>query len=137
MVASLPSLPATAIAVVVQRSTKNPQQLQIAVSAQIPRKRTSTDDRICYNLQYWLFWDDKRNVSLLDALLTRLAPLSAVHLACTERAEVSWLYVCCFHSMRGYAIFYSTASSLLPFWGCFHFQLAAQKGWIISRRKEG
>ena len=87
MVAS--SLPATAIAVVVQRSNKNPQQLQIAVSAQIPLKRTSADDPICYKLQYWLFWDDKRSVSLLDALLTRLAPLSAVHLACTERAEVS------------------------------------------------
>ncbi len=83
------SLPATAIAVVVQRSTKNPQQLHIAVSAQIPRKRTSSDDPICYSLQHWLFWDDKRNVSLLDALLTRLAPLSVVHLACTERAEVS------------------------------------------------
>jgi hypothetical protein len=86
------SVPATAIAVVVQRSTKNPQQLQIAVSGQIPRKRMSADDSICYKLQYWLFWDDKRNFSHLDALLTRLAPLNAVHLACTERAEVS-----CFH----------------------------------------
>ena len=83
------SLPATAIAVVIQRSSKNPQQIQVAVSAQIPRKRTSADDPICHKLQYWSFWDDKRNVSLLDALLTRLAPLSVIHLACTERSEVS------------------------------------------------
>ena len=86
------SLPATAIAIVVQRSTKNPQQVQIAVSAQIPRKRTHAEDSICHKLQHWLFWDDKRNFSHLDSLLTRLAPLSVVHLSCTERAEVSLLY---------------------------------------------
>jgi hypothetical protein len=82
------SLPSTAIAVVVQRSPKNPQQLQFAVSAQIPRKRTSAEDTVQYKLQHWLFWDDKRNFSHFDSLLTRLAPLSVVHLGCTERAEV-------------------------------------------------
>jgi hypothetical protein len=82
------SLPATAIAVVLQRSPKNPQQLQFAVSAQIPRKRTSAEDTVQYTLQHWLFWDDKRNFSHFDSLLTRLAPLSVVHLGCTERAQV-------------------------------------------------
>jgi len=81
------SLPATAIAVVVKRSQKDTQKLQFGLSAQIPRKRTHADDRIQYTLQHWLFWDDARNFSHFDSLLTRLAPLSIVHLACTERAE--------------------------------------------------
>jgi hypothetical protein len=45
-------------------------------------------DRIQHCIQFWSFYEDKRNFSHLDALLTRLAPLSVVHLACTERAEV-------------------------------------------------
>lgn len=83
------SLAATAIAVVVKRSQKDTQKLQFGLSAQIPRKRTQMDDRIQYTLQHWSFWDDARNFSHFDSLLTRLAPLSIVHLACTERAEVS------------------------------------------------
>jgi hypothetical protein len=123
------SLPATAISVVVQRSTANPQQLQIAVSAQIPRKRTSADDSICYKLQYWLFWDDKRNFSHLDSLLTRLAPLNVVHLACTERAEVSVVAV----------VAKTTTRELLDSnpYHCLCICIAPQEGCLRRRRTQG
>lgn len=61
----------------------------MAVSALIPRKRTHAKDPISSTLEHYLFWDDKRSCTHLDSLLTRLAPLSVVHLASTERAEVS------------------------------------------------
>jgi len=84
---SFESPAATAIAVVVKRSQKDTQKVQFGLSAQIPRKRTHADDRVQHTLQHWLFWDDARNFSHLDTLLTRLAPLSIVHLASTERTE--------------------------------------------------
>jgi hypothetical protein len=77
---------ATAVSIVVEH--KPNQQLQIAVSALVPRKRTGADDAVTSKLVHYLFWDDKRYCTHLDALLTRLAPLSVVHLASTERAEV-------------------------------------------------
>ena len=74
----------TAVSIVVQQKQ---QELRIAVSAMVPRKRTSVQDPIQWTLQHYLFWDHS-TCTHLDALLTRLAPLSVVHLGCTERAEV-------------------------------------------------
>jgi hypothetical protein len=76
---------ATAISIVVDSKGN---QLQVAVSALVPRKRTGVEDAVTSKLVHYLFWDDKRYCTHLDALLTRLAPLSIVHLASTERAEV-------------------------------------------------
>jgi len=80
---------ATAVSIVVDSSSNKQQQLRVALSALVPRKRTHAKDPIQWTLQHYLFWDDKRYCSHLDSLLTRLAPLSVVHLASTERAEVS------------------------------------------------
>ena len=62
------------------------------MAAQIPRKRSSWKDPIQHTLRYWSFLDDRRSFSHLDALLTRVAPLSVLHLGCTEKMEVrkSW-----------------------------------------------
>lgn len=62
------------------------------MAAQIPRKRSSWQDPIQHTLRYWSFLDDRRSFSHLDALLTRVAPLSVLHLGCTEKMEVreSW-----------------------------------------------
>jgi hypothetical protein len=81
----------TAVAIVVDTSsTTHQQQLRMAVAALLPRKRTHAKDPISMELQHYLFWDDKRVCTHLDSLLTRLAPLSVVHLASNERrAQVS------------------------------------------------
>lgn len=78
---------ATAVSIVVDSSSKQ-QQLRMAVSALVPRKRTHAEDPIQHTLKHYVFWDDKRYCTHLDSLLTRLAPLSVVHLGSTERAEV-------------------------------------------------
>jgi hypothetical protein len=78
----------TAVAIVVDTTSSTcPQQrqLRMAVAALIPRKRTHAKDPISMELQHYLFWDDKRVCTHLDSLLTRLAPLSVVHLGSTER----------------------------------------------------
>lgn len=80
-------LPVTAISVVVHRDAKS--QLRFSVAAQVPRKRMDADDTVSSTLRTFLFWDDKRNFSHFDSLLTQLAPVNVVHLACTEKAEVS------------------------------------------------
>jgi len=82
-----PGLPATAIAVVVSRGKH--ASLEICLAAQIPLKRQRVDDTIQYSIQHFEFMEDKRSLTHLDALLGRLAPLSCVHLGCTEKAEVS------------------------------------------------
>lgn len=85
---------ATAVSIVVDSSSSSKQQqLRVAVSALVPRKRTHAKDPIQQTLQHYLFWDDKRYCTHLDSLLTRLAPLSVVHLASTEKAEVSAVIV--------------------------------------------
>lgn len=99
---------ATAVSIVVEH--KPNQQLQIAVSALVPRKRTGADDAVTSKLVHYLFWDDKRYCTHLDALLTRLAPLSVVHLASTERAEVSLLLLV--HFVRCQAVFFSPYPSI-------------------------
>jgi hypothetical protein len=89
-------LPSTAIAIVVSRgkqttATTTRSSLEISLAAQIPLKRQHVDDTIQYMIQHYDFMDDKRSLTHLDALLGRLAPLSCVHLGCTEKAEVSEL----------------------------------------------
>jgi len=80
---------ATAVSIVVDSASNKQQQLRVGVSALVPRKRTHAKDPIQSTLKHYLFWDDKRHCTHLDSLLTRLAPLSVVHLASTEKAEVS------------------------------------------------
>jgi hypothetical protein len=90
----------TAVAIVVDTTSSTctqQRQLRMAVAALVPRKRTHAKDPISMELQHYLFWDDKRVCTHLDSLLTRLAPLSVVHLASTERrAQVSnvYIYIC-------------------------------------------
>jgi hypothetical protein len=83
----------TAVAIVVDTTSSTctqQRQLRMAVAALVPRKRTHAKDPISMELQHYLFWDDKRVCTHLDSLLTRLAPLSVVHLGSTERrAQVS------------------------------------------------
>lgn len=87
----------TAVSIVVDSSSNKQQQLQVAVTAMVPRRRTHATDPLQWTLQHYLFWDDKRYCTHLDSLLTRLAPLSVVHLASTERAEVSSLMLSLFY----------------------------------------
>lgn len=70
------------------KSSSHSPQVRIGVAAKIPRSRTGPGDKLEWTLQHWMFWDDRRQYTHLDALLTRLAPLSVVHLSCTERAQV-------------------------------------------------
>mmetsp|Transcript_7713 Transcript_7713/g.11036 ORF Transcript_7713/g.11036 Transcript_7713/m.11036 type:complete len:922 (-) Transcript_7713:55-2820(-) len=88
------SLPATtAVAILLARSaggktaSADAGTARIAVSARIPRKRTHNQDPIQSTLKHWVFLDDKRLFTNVDALLTRLAPIRVVHVACTESAE--------------------------------------------------
>jgi len=80
-------LPATAIAVVVSRGKHT--SLEISVAAQIPVKRKHVNDTVQFVLEHYEFMEDRRYLSHLDALLGRLAPLSCIHLGCTETAEPS------------------------------------------------
>lgn len=63
--------------------------VRLAVVARIPRKRLDCTDHIKYTLKYFSFLDDRRRFTNLDALLTRLSPISVVHLSATESAQVS------------------------------------------------
>lgn len=81
------TIPATAIAIVVARGKH--ATLEISVAAQIPLKRQHVKDIIQFEIQHFEFMDDKRSLSHLDALISRMAPLSCIHLGCTEKAEVS------------------------------------------------
>jgi hypothetical protein len=63
--------------------------VRLAVVARIPRKRLDCTDSVKYTLQYFSFLDDRRRFTNLDALLTRLSPVSVVHLSSIESAEVS------------------------------------------------
>eukprot|EP00586_Coscinodiscus_wailesii_P004047 CAMPEP_0172488912 /NCGR_PEP_ID=MMETSP1066-20121228/18624_1 /TAXON_ID=671091 /ORGANISM="Coscinodiscus wailesii, Strain CCMP2513" /LENGTH=824 /DNA_ID=CAMNT_0013256417 /DNA_START=47 /DNA_END=2521 /DNA_ORIENTATION=+ len=87
-----PLSPATTSAAIVisRRGLKNTSQsccYAIALAAIIPRKRTGLDDNIIHNLTYYSFLDDKHSFHNLDSLLTRLSPLSVVHISCTESAD--------------------------------------------------
>lgn len=88
-------LPATAVAVLISRSTggkngsANAGTARLAVAARIPRKRQHSEDPVQSTLQHWSFLDDKRLFTHLDSLLTRLAPIRIVHVACTESSAPS------------------------------------------------
>lgn len=62
--------------------------VRMAVAARIPRKRADCTDPVKYAIQYFNFLDDRRRFTNFDALLTRLSPVSVVHLSCNESAEV-------------------------------------------------
>ena len=58
-------------------------EYQVVVWANRPRYRQSLEDRWRNTLTYYTFYDDKR-FTHLDSLLTQLAPLMVLHIACTE-----------------------------------------------------
>jgi len=64
-------------------------QCQVSVAVRVPRKRHGLGDPIQNTLKCYLFLDDTRLFSNLDALFTRFPSLGNVYIACTEAAEVS------------------------------------------------
>lgn len=52
--------------------------------ARQPHKRIHVDDVMRYKLTYFTFLDDRRSFANVDALLTRLAPVGTIYVACTE-----------------------------------------------------
>ncbi|KAL7540395.1 hypothetical protein ACHAXR_010075, partial [Thalassiosira sp. AJA248-18] len=68
-------------------STQDSSTAKLAVVARSPHKRSEIDDIIRYNLQYFTFLDDRRSFANVDALLTRLAPVGSVYVACTESPD--------------------------------------------------
>jgi len=61
---------------------------QVVVWANQPRNRQTTQDPWRNTLTYFAFLDDKRFTSL-DSLLTQLAPISLLHVVCTENQNSS------------------------------------------------
>ena len=55
--------------------------------ARLPHKRYNIDDTTRYKLEYFTFLDDRRSFANVDALLTRLAPVGTVYVACTESPD--------------------------------------------------
>jgi len=70
------------------QTKKCPSIVRVAVAARIPRKRTDCDDVTQHTIKYFTFWDDSRMFTNIDSLLTQLSPISEVHLASTESAEI-------------------------------------------------
>lgn len=68
-------------------STQDSATAKLAVLARSPHKRSGLDDKIRHRLQYFTFFDDRRSFANVDALLTRLAPVGAIYVACTESTE--------------------------------------------------
>jgi hypothetical protein len=91
--------PAATVAVLLSRSTDSSTAkskssttapVKLAVAVRLPRKRVDGHkDKVCFTLQHYVFLDDQRRFTNLDALLTRLGSVDCVHVACTESAEVS------------------------------------------------
>ena len=94
--------PAATVAVLLSRSTDSSTAasgkarssttapVQLAVAVRLPRKRVDGHgDRVCFTLEHYVFLDDRRRFTNLDALLTRLGNVDCVHVACTESADVS------------------------------------------------
>lgn len=61
---------------------------EIVVWANRPRNRQGVEDKWQNTLMYYSFFDDKR-FTHLDSLLTQLAPMSVIHVACTEKCDSS------------------------------------------------
>lgn len=107
--------PAATVAVLLSRSTDSSTAsgkskssttapVKLAVAVRLPRKRVDGHtDKVCYTLQHYVFLDDRRRFTNLDALLTRVGKVDCVHVACTESADVSSS---------------TTVSSVLPCFGC-------------------
>eukprot|EP00579_Thalassiosira_antarctica_P010231 CAMPEP_0201910000 /NCGR_PEP_ID=MMETSP0903-20130614/1538_1 /ASSEMBLY_ACC=CAM_ASM_000552 /TAXON_ID=420261 /ORGANISM="Thalassiosira antarctica, Strain CCMP982" /LENGTH=257 /DNA_ID=CAMNT_0048444585 /DNA_START=39 /DNA_END=808 /DNA_ORIENTATION=+ len=68
-------------------STQDSSTAKLAVLARSPHKRSEVHDKIIHNLQYFTFLDDRRSFANIDALLTRLAPVGTVYVACTESPD--------------------------------------------------
>lgn len=95
--------PAAIVAVLLSRSTDSSTAsgkskasttapVKLAVAVRLPRKRVDGhEDKVCYTLQHYVFLDDRRRFTNLDALLTRVGKVDCVHVACTESADVSLL----------------------------------------------
>mmetsp|Transcript_37904 Transcript_37904/g.83100 ORF Transcript_37904/g.83100 Transcript_37904/m.83100 type:complete len:957 (+) Transcript_37904:144-3014(+) len=90
--------PASLVAVILSRSTESTTSsgkssttapVKLAVAVRTPRKRTGLSDPIRYSLQHYVFLDDRRRFTNLDALLTRLGLVECVHVSCTENAEAN------------------------------------------------
>ena len=93
--------PAATVAVLLSRSTDSSTAsgkskasttapVKLAVAVRLPRKRVDGhEDKVCYTLQHYVFLDDRRRFTNLDALLTRVGKVDCVHVACTESADVS------------------------------------------------
>ena len=90
--------PAAIVAVLVSRTTdattssgksSTTAPVKLAVAVRVPRKRTGPSDKIVHTLQHYVFLDDRRRFTNLDALLTRLGRVECVYVSCTESAEVS------------------------------------------------
>jgi hypothetical protein len=62
---------------------------RISVAVRKLRPRNDHSDTVKYTIEYFTFLDDRRMFTNLDALLTRLAPVGSINIACTENVEVS------------------------------------------------
>ena len=114
--------PAATVAVLLSRSTDSSTAasgkarssttapVQLAVAVRLPRKRVDGHgDRVCFTLEHYVFLDDRRRFTNLDALLTRLGNVDCVHVACTESADVSSILCAsirlrCRYSMHPFAV---------------------------------
>ena len=55
--------------------------------ARSANKRSEISDNVVHKLEYFSFLDDRRSFANVDALLTRLAPVGSVYVACTESPD--------------------------------------------------
>ena len=68
-------------------STQDSSTAKLSIVARLPHKRCNIDDTTRYKLEYFTFLDDRRSFANVDALLTRLAPVGTVYVACTESPD--------------------------------------------------
>jgi hypothetical protein len=75
------------VSIVVSRVPSKGRTVRLAVAARVPRKRAHAKDKVCFSLVHYSFLDDARRFTNLDALLTRLAPVSVIHISSTEHVS--------------------------------------------------
>jgi len=68
-------------------STQDSSTAKLAIIVRSPHKRTEIEESTRYKLEYFTFLDDRRSFPNVDALLTRLAPVGTVYVACTESSD--------------------------------------------------
>ena len=118
--------PAATVAVLLSRSTDSSTAasgkakssttapVKLAVAVRLPRKRVDGHgDRVCFTLEHYVFLDDRRRFTNLDALLTRLGNVDCVHVACTESADVSSLILGWFR-LCSLVMYYSNTNTRPP-----------------------